>query len=388
MTLPSFALSLALVAGFGATQAGVPAIRDFVRVRGDQLVEGDRPFRFISFNIPNLHLVEDNLGLDQTNAWRLPDRFEIHDALASVRQQGGTVVRTYVLSVVRPQDTPGAPRHVLGPDRFNEEAFRTLDLVLQIAHEQGIRIIVPFVDNWSWWGGITEYAGFRGKPKEAFWSDPQVIDDFKATVRHLVLRKNTLTGVRYADDPTILCWETGNELQSPAAWTREIAGYLKTLDAHHPVMDGFHTTVLREESLALPEVDIVTTHHYPGGAKSFADLVRDNWARARGRKPYVVGEFGFVDTAQMAACLDAVSQTGTAGALAWSLRFRNRDGGFYWHSEPAGGNKYKAFHWPAAIAADCRYRRHLLAGDRRRDELWGGTGLPTRRALDHRRGSH
>ena len=327
--------------------------RDFVQVRGDQLVEGGKPFRFLSFNIPNLHLVEDNVAFAETNPWRLPDRFEITDALASVRQQGGTVVRTYVLSVVRTNDTPRAPRHVLGPGQFNEEVFRTLDLVLQIANEQGVRVIVPFVDNWSWWGGIAEYAGFRGKPKEAFWSDPQIIDDFKATVRHLVTRKNTLTGVRYSDDKAVLCWETGNELQSPAPWTREIAAYIKSLDRNHPVMDGYHTTELRAESLNMPEVDIVTTHHYPGGRKSFADLVRENWAKAKGRKPYVVGEFGFVDTAQMAAAIDAVVETGTVGALAWSLRYRNRDGGFYWHSEPAGGNKYKAFHWPGfASGAD------------------------------------
>jgi mannan endo-1,4-beta-mannosidase len=351
--------------------------RHFVQVQGDQLVEGGQPFRFLSFNIPNLHLVEDNVAFAETNPWRLPDRFEITDALASVRQQGGTVVRTYVLSVVRTNDTPGAPRHVLGPGRFNEEALRALDLVLQIANEQGVRVIVPFVDNWSWWGGIAEYAGFRGKPKEAFWTDPQILDDFKATIRHVVTRKNTLTGVRYCDDRAILCWETGNELQSPSPWTREIAGFIKSLDRNHPVMDGYHTTELRAESLAMPEVDIVTTHHYPGGRKSFAELVRDNWAKAKGRKPYVVGEFGFVDTAQMAAAIDAVLETGTAGALAWSLRYRNRDGGFYWHSEPAGGNKYKAFHWPGFTSGADYDEIELMSLMRQKAFEIRGLPLPT-----------
>jgi hypothetical protein len=116
----------------------------------------------------------------------------------------------------------------------------------------------------------------------------------------------------------------------------------------------------------MPEVDIVTTHHYPGGRKSFADLVRENWAKAKGRKPYVVGEFGFVDTAQMAAAIDAVLETGTAGALAWSLRYRNRDGGFYWHSEPAGGNKYKAFHWPGFASGDDYDEINLMSLMRRK----------------------
>ncbi len=322
----------------------------FVTVKGDQLVEGGKPYRFISFNIPNLHLVEDNTVFHLDNAWRWPNRFEITDALESVRQQGGTVVRTYVLSVVRNNDAPGVPRHVLGPGKFNEEGFRVLDMALEVANQTGVRLIVPFVDNWSWWGGINEYAGFRRKPKDAFWTDRQVISDFKDTIAFIINRTNSLTGVPYRDDKAILCWETGNELQSPADWTREIAAYIKTLDRNHPVMDGYHATELRDASLAMPEVDIVTTHHYPGGNKSFAELVRANWHKAKGKKPYIVGEFGFVPTAQILETMDAVLQTGASGALAWSLRPRNRDGGFYWHSEPAGGNKYKAFHWPGSPA--------------------------------------
>jgi mannan endo-1,4-beta-mannosidase len=337
-----------------ASLHGESQLHDFIRVQGDQLVEDGKPFRFISWNIPNLHLVEDNIPFTDANGtgWRLPDRFEITDALATVRQMGGQVVRTYVLSVQRTNDAPGVPRHVLGPGQFSEEAFRALDQVLQIANEQGVRLIIPLVDNWHWWGGRLQYAGFRGKAKADFWTDPQVIADFKQTIRFVLTRTNTFSGVRYADDKAILCWETGNELECPPAWTRDIAGYIKSLDANHLVMEGFHTSELREESLAMPEVDIVTTHHYPGSQKSFAQLIRENAARAKGRKPYVVGEFGFVDTKQLAEAIQATLETQTAGALAWSLRFRNRDGGFYWHSEPAGGNKYKAFHWPGSRIAD------------------------------------
>ena len=379
------AAALSLVASLHAESQ----LRDFVRVRGDQLVEGGKPFRFISWDIPNLHLVEDYIPFEPGGAnrpsgtgatsgpgsgWRLPDVFEITDALATVRQMGGRVARTYVLSVRRPQEAADVPRHVLGPGQFNEEAFRALDQVLRVANEQGVRLIIPFVDNWHWWGGRAEYAGFRGKSQDDFWTDPQLIADFKETIRFILTRTNTITGVRYADDKAILCWETGNELQCPAAWTREIAAYIKSLDHNHPVMDGFHTTELREESLAMPEVDIVTTHHYPGTSKSFAQLIRENAARAKGRKPYIVGEFGFVNMQQMADAIQATRETQTAGALAWSLRFRSRNGGFYWHSEPAGGNKYKSFHWPGSPIADEYDETGFMALMRR--EAFAIRGLP------------
>jgi mannan endo-1,4-beta-mannosidase len=334
----------------------------FITVRGDQLMEGEKPFRFISFNIPNLQMVEDNMQFTQTNAWRLPDEFEVTDALATVRQMGGTVVRTYSLAVVR-NDDPGVPAHVWGPGKFNEEAFRELDLALKVANDQGIRLVIPLVNNWKWQGGRAEYAGFRGKAKDDFWTDPQLIADFEETIRFVLLRTNTLTGVRYCDDKAILCWETGNELASPASWTRQIAAYIKSLDHNHLVMDGRGAGMLRPESLEIPEVDIVTTHHYPSTrmTKSFAQLIRENAAKAKGKKPYVVGEFGFVSTEQMADAMQAIADTGISGGLLWSLRFHDRDGGFYWHSEPDSAYAYKAFHWPGSPIGAAYDESNLMA---------------------------
>jgi len=234
--------------------------------------------------------------------------------------------------------------------------------VLAAANRTGVRLIIPFVDNWVWQGGRAEYAGFRGKTKDDFWTDPQLIADFEQTIHFILTRTNTITGVRYADDKAILCWETGNELYSPAAWTREIAHYIKSLDTNHLVMDGFNAATLRAESLEIPDVDIVTTHHYPGNKMSFAELIRANAAMARGKKPYIVGEFGFVSTAQMAEAMQAISDSSCSGGMLWSLRFRDRDGGFYWHSEPGlGGNLYKAFHWPASTIGNDYDEIRLMA---------------------------
>lgn len=323
---------------------------NFITAHDGQLYDGDRVFRFISLDTPNLLLIEDNVRFDQENPWRLPDAFEINDALGSIAQLGGRVTRTYVISVRRSDDPPGTPRHVLGPGKFNETAFRTLDEVLAAASQNGVRLIIPFVDNWPWMGGRAEYAGFRGKTKDDFWTDPQLIADFEQTIQFILTRTNTVTGVRYMDDKAVLCWETGNELASPPEWTREIARYIKSLDTNHLVMDGFNTTVLREDSLEDPDVDIVTTHHYPGGGGSFSKAITANAARAHGKKAYIVGEFGFVSTDKMQATMQTIMDTGTSGGMLWSLRFRDRDGGFYWHTEGgSGGNVYKAFHWPPSI---------------------------------------
>jgi len=326
------------------------SLTNFITAHEGKLFDDAKEFRFISMNIPNLLEIEDNLPFAGENPWRLPDKFEINDALETVQQMGGTVARTYVITVQRTNDLPGTPRHVLAPGKFNETAFRTLDEVLAVANRTGVRLIIPLVDNWPWMGGRAEYAGFRGKTKNDFWTDPQLIADFKQTIHFILTRTNSVTGIRYSDDPAILCWETGNELESPAPWTGEIAHYIKSLDTNHLVMDGFKASRLRDESLQIPDVDIVTTHHYPAvRVTSFANPIRQNAARARGKKAYVVGELGFVSTAEMGLAMDAIGDSGATGGLLWSLRFRNRDGGFYWHTEPHGANLYKAFHWLSPV---------------------------------------
>lgn len=86
-------LSIILMVGpqVQAPPAPVPAptFEEFVTRQGERLMEGDKEFRFVSFNVPNLHYIEDNLPFEETNPWRIPDEFEIRDALASVKQAGG-----------------------------------------------------------------------------------------------------------------------------------------------------------------------------------------------------------------------------------------------------------------------------------------------------------
>ena len=337
-----------------------PALKSFITRRGDELYDGDKPFRFISVNIPNLQIVEDNFAPSAKTAWGWPNEFELNDALESVRQMGGTVVRTYVLSVRRKGSDMGDNVHVLGPGKFNEEAFRALDMALEIAGRKGVRVIIPLVDNWRWHGGCEQYAAFRGKPTAAFWTDEQVIADFEQTVRYVLTRVNTRTGVAYRDDPAILGWETGNELDSTPEWTRRIAALIKQLDPNHLVIDGYSLHGVRAESLADPNVDVITTHHYPNTNSDYVKAILAAREATRGKKPYFVGEFGFVMPDEIERVYDAVIANNVSGALLWSLRYHHRDGGFYWHFEPSGGRFYRAYHWPGFDSGEAYGERRVM----------------------------
>jgi hypothetical protein len=326
-------------------------MRHFITRSGDRLMEGDKEYRFISFNIPNLHLVEDNMAFEAINEWRFPDEFEITDALETIKQMGGRVARTYVISICRKTGPNTIPCHVKKPGEFDEEAFRALDRVLAVANRAGVRVIIPFVDNWKWWGGIQQYAEYRDRSAEDFWTNQEIIDDFKKTVSFIINRRNTLTGTLYKDDKAILAWETGNELANPYSWTKQIAAHIKSLDSNHLIWDGFYigNGKVQQESLADPNIDIVSSHHYPGqntGGDKMVDDIKRFRKEIAGKKVYILGEFGFIPPAEIEKVLDTVIAEGLSGAMIWSLRFHNRDGGFYWHSEPASASLYNPYHYP------------------------------------------
>ncbi len=342
--------ALFIIICIATSSFGQNDLRHFITRAGDKLMEGNKEYRFISFNIPNLHLVEDNMAFTAINEWRFPDEFEITDALTTIEHMGGRVARSYVISICRKSGPNAIPCHVKRPGEFNEEAFRALDKVLEVANRVGVRIVVPLVDNWKWWGGIEQYAGYRDKSAVEFWTDPEIIDDFKKTVTFVINRRNTYTGVLYKDDKAILAWETGNELYSPYSWTREIASHIKSLDSNHLVWDGLYIGHKEVQSEALEDenIDIVSSHHYPenkGADQIVADIIRYR-QQIDGKKVYIVGEFGFIPPDGVAKILNTIIANDVSGAMLWSLRYHNRDGGFYWHSEPASASLYNPYHYP------------------------------------------
>lgn len=375
-------VAMLLVSTICGGMLGVPKLKadtnsvfsHFITRSGDTLKDGATDFWFIGANVPTLTMVEDGY-------WQVPTEWEQRDAFQALKQMGATATRTYVLSVKKKSDYPGMIRHVEGPGKFNEEAFVALDRALALANEYGIRLIIPFVDQYEWWGGIGEYADFREKSKDAFWTDPQLIADFKATISYVLNRVNTITGVPYKDDKAVLAWETGNELTpSSTTWTADIAAHIKSIDANHLVVDGKYG--IDDSSLAADSpIDIVSNHYYPNHYDNYAEQVSLDKGRAAGKKAFYVGEFGFIPMSELAPFINNVIESGTSGALIWSLRYHSEDGGFFRHTEGTyEGVFYEAYKWPGFPAGDSFEEAAALA--LLRDKAYEIRGIADEPALD------
>ena len=306
----------------------VAAFDHFITRQGAVLRDGDSTFRFISVNVPNYFIVEDRATPDGP-AWHRVTAFEQRDAARTVQRLGGQVLRSYTFSVEGGRNVEGKLAHIYsdnGRIRYNEELFREVDRGLAIAAEENVRVIIPLVDNWEWFGGHAEWASLA--QASDFWDDPKARAAFKEFIVWLLNRKNSVTGKLYKEDPTILAWELGNEIDKASdSWLAEMAAFIKQHDANHLLIDGGHK-MLSYAAMNDPNIDILTTHYTDDKFDAFAEHA------AEIGKAYLYGEFSPAGGPE--AVRDIVTRTiksPAVGSLAWSLRFHSEAGGFYYHSD-------------------------------------------------------
>ncbi|MBP5197757.1 MAG: cellulase family glycosylhydrolase, partial [Lachnospiraceae bacterium] len=361
LKLMGYALSTALLTTMFS--AAAPAVKaqaaysgsvftEFVTVDGTRLMEGDEELKFISLNYPQA---------TSDNEW------EHANAIKTIKAMGGNVTRTYTIPVYNGQN--GARAYVTGVDSeghltFNDDALNMLDDVLAKCNEYGVRVVIPLVDHWHWVGGIDGYVWLAGEssgtPSNAsfqnwawnFYSSEKCLDYFEQMIDHLLNRVNTVTGVKYMDDPAILCWETANEAggnqtnqltydDALSAWTIAVTNYIKSIDSNHLVLDGRMSMTEQSRSAANP-ADILGAHYYEG---NYATRCADDTVAAHAAgKPFILGEFGA--KVKAGPCID-VFQAGvdndTNGIMMWSLRAHKDGFGYYFHDEDG---YWASYHWP------------------------------------------
>lgn len=347
VVLLSFLAALALLLGGGvvvaadpASAAAAPPPKAFVQRSGSTLTLDGKPFRFSGANVYWLGL-DDNVR-DAAGQPTYPTRFRTDDAFRAAQAGGGTVVRTWGGLV-------GCARCIepsLGV--FQDSAFDALDYAVASAARHGQRLVISLVDNWDYYHGSKRtFTNWRGLPESAFFSDPQVIADYQAYITHVVGHVNPYTGLAYSDDPTIMAWQTGNEMWCQTcggnywdgSWTKAVADHIARVAPRQLVVDGHGTDpacttgCLHEPSLDIDSVDVVDDHFYPMQTERVVSSAAT--ARRHG-KAYLVGEYdwnGARGGVGLSTFLGAVRSSGAAGSLMWSIVPHADGSGFVDHAD-------------------------------------------------------
>jgi mannan endo-1,4-beta-mannosidase len=93
-----------------------------------------------------------------------------------------------------------------------DDGLKRLDYVVHKADQLGIKLVIPFVNNWEAFGGMDQYVRWRGgKYHDDFYTDATIRTWYKNWIAHRLNRTNSYNGVAYKDDPTIMTWELANE---------------------------------------------------------------------------------------------------------------------------------------------------------------------------------
>lgn len=308
MKIVLLAASVAALSAAPATAA--EPVGGFVRVRGDGLVLGDQPFRFVGANLSIMHYVERRALADSV--------------LQASAADGIRVGRIWVLGEGPADAAPWFRDNFLvraGPDEWMEPFFVHLDRVLVAARRHGLRLIITLSNNWGDYGGVPQYLRWLGLAEErvlaeqdTFYENPRARAFFRAHIERVVGRTNAITGRPYREDPTILAWELMNEsavktergAKARRDWIREMARHIRSLDPNHlitPGVSGYRTRRQRNDWLAicrLPEIDICDGHIYPEplleqrGMDALEPMIDDfvQLSRHVAGKPFFMGEFG------------------------------------------------------------------------------------------------
>lgn len=304
----------------------------FVKRNGSLLLLDGADFHAVGTNIYWL-------GLDENvppGTVAYPTEFRIYEALLTAKEMGATVVRAHTLGV----STGNNLSFETGLNTFNSNASITMDYAIATAGELGLKLIIPLTDEYHYYhGGFWNFVSWNHQSDESlFFTDPTIISSFKKYINTLITRTNKVNGLRLVDDPTILAWESGNELHgAPVAWTTEIAQYVKSIDPNHLFLDG--TYGINQNALSVPEIDLYSNHYYPMSDK----ISNDQKLVTNAGKVFFAGEFGWT-SGDLNSFLQIIEQQSINNCY-WSLFPHRDDYGFVQHSDGF------TLHWPGDTSA-------------------------------------
>jgi mannan endo-1,4-beta-mannosidase len=204
-----------------------------------------------------------------------------------------------------------------------------LDRAIAKIGERGIRLILTLTNNWKDFGGMPQYVAWFGmdpnNAKNKFYTDDRCSSAYLNWIRHIVSRRNTITGHSYSDEPAILAWELANEprcegrggVDTLTGWIEEMSTSIRLLDANHLICsgdEGYFKHALAwgkplyngeygvdcEQILDIASLDFGTMHMYPKSTAGGGDPVEFGlkWIREhieagqRANKPMLIEEYG------------------------------------------------------------------------------------------------
>lgn len=264
----------------------------FVRVNGTRFELGGKPYTFFGTN----YWYGANLGSTGPGGNRERLLREL-DQLASL----GIKNLRVVAGSEGPDNEPYRihPAIQTAPDTYNEDVLKGLDFLLSEMHKRKMVAVMVLTNFWPWSGGMAQYLNWVGEgsipyppphPKgdwdvyqqftSQFYGNPKAVQMFKHFIKMITLRKNSISGLLYSQDPAIMSWELCNEprgmkvTEAYNKWIDETSTFIRSFDPNHLITIGSEGDT---SDKAYSGIDFVKNHSFRNIDYATAHLWIENW---------------------------------------------------------------------------------------------------------------
>lgn len=232
----------------------------FVQVKGKQFFYENKPYYFLGANFWHGAYLGANLVEG--------DKERLIKELDQMKEYGITNLRIMAASEESALEMSVKPAFQEGPGRINSNLLLGLDYLLNEMAKRDMKAVLVLNNYWQWSGGMSQYVnwvtgdtiidpdktgdwdGFQFQ-SASFYLNKKANELFYKYIKTIVERKNTISGISYRNDPTIMSWQLANEPRpAPDAndnpdhvkdfsdWIFNTANYIRSLDGNHLISSG------------------------------------------------------------------------------------------------------------------------------------------------------
>ena len=307
--------------------------QNFITIKDNHFVKNSKPYYFIGTN----YWYGGMLGTKNGNRERLKKE------LNELKSLGITNLRVMASAEGGDQDYTVIPATQPTQGKYNQDLLEGLDFFLNELKKRDMDAILYLTNNWEWSGGMAKYLEWNGygkvpnpNLKPNTW--PQFMSytaqfhqcepckkAFLEHIKFMLNRKNSVNGIPYKQDKTIMAWEVANEpriwnVENEKAftnWLNEVASTIKSIDKNHLLTTGSEGKAGSNDDIAAFErthnnanIDYLTMHIWPKNwgwynmndeknstevaIKKTNEYIDEHIKVAQNlKKPLVLEEFGF-----------------------------------------------------------------------------------------------
>lgn len=290
----------------------------FVERQGQRLYLDGEDFIAVGPNAYWLGYMEDG---------SYPTRAQQEEMFIAAKRMNSTAIRSHTLG-----HSSGGPNSLRPRDNnLNENAWESIDYAYSLAKKYDLKVVAPLTDCYFWYNGnYGDFCKTRGVPKRDFWTNRQVINDFKDYITKYLNHYNKYNKCMIKDDPSLGIIEIGNELGNirpdhgsvnipTFEWLKEISEHIKSIDHKHVVLNPADESLGQSNDFEVKTMDCYGAHFY------YLDKNRLDYGlnmTRRENKPYIVGEYSSFSSNEWYKLLESKK---VSGSFYWSM-YPHRNG--------------------------------------------------------------